>query len=430
MKMAAEGHSQAHELTRRAGALAAAARRGLPEALVVAFDPEMRIVMAAGRALERLGTPQARAGGMPLSGLFPAALWSTLEPLLISAAAGETRSREIVDPHTGAPLSVEAGPLRAARADGRAGPVMGGVAVLLEQSRLRDMDAAPPPAGNGFEDVFEHAPVGTALLDCEGRWMLVNRALCEITGYTPEELIGRRLRDFLHPDDAAEAERRSQKLLSGELRAAQSELRYLDAAGESMPAIFSMSLVRDARGEALHFIAQLHDISERERREERLRHLIDHDPLTGLRNRRLFDEDLRMQVARSRRYGERAGLVVVDLDAFEAINDGFGHAAGDATLRAVARVITRRLRQTDLVARVGGDEFAALLPHIDTHALAIVAEGLSRVIEACAVDVGEQVLHPRASVGWAAIDERTESHGALLERAGRALHEAKRAARR
>ncbi len=205
------------------------------------------------------------------------------------------------------------------------------------------------------------------------------------------------------------------------------EKRYFNAAGETLSAILSISLVRDGRSAPLHFIAQLQDISERKRMEERLRHLADHDHLTGLRNRRLFEHDLRLQVARAQRYGERAAVMVVDLDAFKAINDVHGHKVGDDALRAVATALTRRLRETDVVARLGGDEFAVLLPHADERGTALVADGLERVIAECSIDVGDTVVHPSGSVGVAMIDRRTVSPEQVLVQADRAMYAAKRA---
>jgi len=157
-----------------------------------------------------------------------------------------------------------------------------------------------------------------------------------------------------------------------------------------------------------------------------LRHLADHDPLTGLRNRRLFEHDLKLQVGRCQRYGEQAALMVIDLDYFKQVNDLHGHKVGDEALRAVSRTLTRRLRTTDLVARLGGDEFAALLPHMDRDGAEHVAEDLASVIAACTVDAGDAIVHLSGSVGFALIDSQARNDEQILVEADRAMYATKR----
>jgi diguanylate cyclase (GGDEF)-like protein/PAS domain S-box-containing protein len=413
------------------------ALRELPEALILVFDEELRFVLSAGQALARSGSASAtfRAGQL-IADAFPADLWQLMEPLCRSALQGETRSRELWTTDGRHGLMVDIGPLRpggptaapaAPRAAADGGVVGGGVAVVLDISARRREDPLVPHPREHLDLVFDHAPIGMGLLDPDGRWVLVNHALCDITGYTSAELLGRRFHDIAHPKDAENDVTQRRQLLNGEIAAFETEKRYFNAAGETMSALLAISLVRDRDGAPLHYIVQLQDISERKQLEERLRHLADHDPLTGLRNRRLFEYDLELQVGRCQRYGEHAALMLIDLDDFKYVNDSHGHRVGDDALRAVARTLTRRLRTTDLLARLGGDEFAVLLPHMDRPSAERVAADLTRVIATCIVDAGDAVVHLSGSVGFTLIDREARDDEQILVEADRAMYAAKRA---
>ncbi len=421
---------------------ASLAREDLPGALIAVFDADLRLLVAAGRALGPRASSPAYREGHAFAESFAPELWLQIEPLCRSALRGETRSRRILGADGRPRLALDVGPLAPAGGPPSA-EISSGVAVILDLSgperteqpahELAEQPTATPTeqpehhSREHFEEVFLRAPLGTGLLDPDGRWVLVNQALCDITGYTSEELLRRRFHDFTHPEDRDNDAGRRRQLLDGELSTYQVEKRYFNAAGETLSALLSVSLVRDRALRPLHFIVQLQDISERKRLEEHLRHLADHDPLTGLRNRRLFEHDLRHQVGRCQRYEEQAALIALDLDGFKAVNDRHGHRVGDEALRAVARMLTRRLRATDLVARLGGDEFAVLLPHMDLRGAEIVCEDLRQVIATCTVDTGETLVHLAASAGFTLLDRETLDDASALDAADRAMYADKRA---
>jgi diguanylate cyclase (GGDEF)-like protein len=189
----------------------------------------------------------------------------------------------------------------------------------------------------------------------------------------------------------------------------------------------SVSSTHDRHGSPL-FIAHLVDISDRKRLEARLRFLADHDPLTGLRNRRAFAQDLLVQLGRCQRYGEEAALLMLDLDGFKAMNDRHGHTAGDDVLKAVANTLMGQVRSSDIVARLGGDEFAVLLAHVTPEHATAVAEHVRAAIAAIAVPVGTATLRPAVSIGVAPITETTRSDEEVLATADSAMYRAKRAA--
>jgi diguanylate cyclase (GGDEF)-like protein len=152
------------------------------------------------------------------------------------------------------------------------------------------------------------------------------------------------------------------------------------------------------------------------------------DPLTGLPNRRAFDEELAREVARASRTGEPLAVVVLDVDRFKAVNDGHGHPAGDAVLREVAARASGAVRRGDLAARVGGEEFALLLPGADLAGAVELAGRVRAAVAARPIPAGAAALAVTVSLGCAALAPG-EAPDALVARADARLYEAKRTGR-
>lgn len=164
------------------------------------------------------------------------------------------------------------------------------------------------------------------------------------------------------------------------------------------------------------------------RAHEQLRIQATTDALTGLANRRLFEELLAARLEEAARYGRPLAVLLLDLDGFKKVNDTYGHAAGDAVLVAVAGALRRGLRRSDLPARLAGDEFVALLPETDGRRALALAERVCAEVAALAVQVDGAVIHPSASVGAASTNGRDASDpAALLAEADGAAYAAKAA---
>ena len=287
-----------------------------------------------------------------------------------------------------------------------------------------------------FHRAFADAGTGMALIgvrgDDAGRFLEVNDALCSILRSEREELLGAAIADMTHPDDVAATVGLVRRLVEGEIDVVHSEGRLIDAGSEIVWISFSTSLVRDAAGEPRYRISQLQDITERKRFEGQLQHLADHDPVTGLFNRRRFDEELTRELASAQRYRTGGAVLALDLDNFKYINDTLGHSAGDELIVSVAKILRGRLRDSDTVARLGGDEFAVILPHVDERQARRVADDLLEAIRREAiVSTVKGSRRTTASIGVALFPAQPAglSSEELLVEADIAMYDAKEAGR-
>jgi diguanylate cyclase (GGDEF)-like protein/PAS domain S-box-containing protein len=227
--------------------------------------------------------------------------------------------------------------------------------------------------------VFAMAPIGTIVLDEHDGIVRANAAMGRLVGCPEDALAGRTLVQLLHPDDLALLRIAFAQLRHGVCPELGTEVRLLRSDGVRADASLHATPLRAGRGRQ-HVLVQLLDVSERKRAEARLRHLAEHDALTGLPNRRRFARELDRHVAHARRYGAEGAVIVLDVDHFKQINDRGGHEAGDRLLAHVADTLRARLRDTDVLARLGGDEFAILLPRGDRAAAGAVARSLVATI--------------------------------------------------
>jgi diguanylate cyclase (GGDEF)-like protein/PAS domain S-box-containing protein len=310
---------------------------------------------------------------------------------------------------------------------------------MLVSAAIRDItarkraDAALRAAEERFRTAFEEAPVGMALARLDGRILQVNRALCEIVGYSSEQLEATTLESICHPDEAVRDRAELDRLVASEASRYRTERRYIHAAGHPVPVDLSVAVVRDGDGEPLHFLAQVADITERKRFEGQLQYLADHDALTGMLNRRRFEQELGRELARSNRYGSGGAVLAIDLDHFKYVNDTLGHSVGDELITRVGSIFRERLRATDVIARLGGDEFAVILPGADEPEAVLVAENLlDSLRNAGRIESPSPLTHPRrvtASIGVALFaGERVTSEEILVE-ADIAMYDAKEAGR-
>jgi len=279
-----------------------------------------------------------------------------------------------------------------------------------------------------FRSAFDYAAIGMALVAPDGKWLQVNRALCEILGYSEEEMLATDFQNLTHTDDLDPARRYIAQLLVDRIPASQMETRYIHKLGHAVWVLLSASVVRDVHSHSPRLIFQIQDITDRKRAEEQLLHDAFHDALTGLPNRALFMDHLKLAIARTQRHPEQMFAVLfLDFDRFKIINDSLGHMAGDQLLVAIARRLEHGLRPGDTVARLGGDEFTILLEDLTHPEEAVaLAERLQNDLMAPFNLFGNEVF-TSASIGIAPSNIGYQKPEEVLRDADTAMYQAKSA---
>jgi diguanylate cyclase (GGDEF)-like protein/PAS domain S-box-containing protein len=265
----------------------------------------------------------------------------------------------------------------------------------------------------------------------------VSPASFHVLGWKPEEMTGRPVDDFILAADIPGLIATIARNSSSGDHVGSATIRMLKKDGSTTWMENRSRLVRDSvTGKVVEFVVVMRDISERKRLEEQLSALALTDSLTGLPNRRAFDQALEREWKRALREGSQISLLLLDIDHFKEFNDQFGHQEGDNCLRMITAAVTEAMRTTDIIARYGGEEIAIILPSTDTAGAVDAAERVRSAIEALRItNEGNPEGGGWASASIGVATARARDIGAmrmpegLLLAADKALYKAKHAGR-
>jgi len=275
-----------------------------------------------------------------------------------------------------------------------------------------------------FRNVFEEAAVGIVTMDANGKILSANKAITEITAYTPAEVVGKDVSALLAADSATESLHALAQAIEGRTGSYRAERRAVRKDGQTAWIRTSVSVMKK-EGASAEAIALCEDITEQKMAREQLSHQATHDSLTGLANRRHFEDELRAAIEVAALDGSGVALLYIDLDGFKLVNDTMGHMTGDHLLRQVAARLQLCLAPSELLARIGGDEFTVTTPVARGESAEDLARRLLRTFEK-PFEVSGQGIRIGASIGVSHFPEDAESASELCQSADAAMFHAKR----
>ncbi len=273
--------------------------------------------------------------------------------------------------------------------------------------------------------VFTHAREGILITDADATIIEVNDAFTRITGYSREEALGQNPRLLQSGLQAQEYYATMWRTLTGQGHW-YGEIWNRRKNGEAYAELLTISSVRDVEGKTQNYVALFTDITQMKVYQQQLERIAHYDVLTGLPNRVLLADRLQQAMIRSQRHGHSLAVVFLDLDGFKAVNDGHGHTVGDQLLVTVGNRMKTALREGDTLARIGGDEFVAVL--VDLEQPQDYEWALARLLQAAAdpVLVDESVLHVSASIGVTVYPQDGADADQLIRHADQAMYQAKK----
>jgi diguanylate cyclase (GGDEF)-like protein/PAS domain S-box-containing protein len=299
----------------------------------------------------------------------------------------------------------------------------------MDITERRQMEQALRQNEERYRAILENIEDGYYEIDLQGNFVLFNDACEGIFGYRKAELNGMSFRQITDPETAVKVyEILNRVCTTGKSeKGAEWELVRKDGTKGYMEA--SISLIRDAADQPTGFRGIIHDVTARKEAERMIAHMAYHDHLTGLPNRSLFNDRLNVALAQSQRKDLNFALLILDLDGFKDVNDTFGHSMGDRILQSVGTRLSKLLRKSDTVARMGGDEFLILLQEISSPENAYVTVRKIMKVFQKPFTIGRRSRLVTTSIGMAVYPEDGEDAENLMKHADAALYRAKREGR-
>ncbi len=276
-----------------------------------------------------------------------------------------------------------------------------------------------------FHSVFEQAAVGIARVSPAGTFLEVNQKLCDIVGYSKEELIKKTFQEITHPDDLDIDLGLVWQMLNNERDTYNLEKRYFHKNGSIIWISLTASLIKNSDGSPKYFVAVIEDICSRKLLEYELINKASHDALTGLCNRTTLNEKLENEIHRAIRYSRSLSLMMIDIDHFKLVNDNYGHQAGDKVLIELAKDFKKIIRRADDAGRFGGEEFLLVLPELNNKQALVLAERLRQQIESRSIRFGENTINVTISIGISGYPEHGDEIDSLIKACDDAMYIAK-----
>ncbi|MHB8471531.1 MAG: putative bifunctional diguanylate cyclase/phosphodiesterase [Gammaproteobacteria bacterium] len=366
----------------------------------------------AAEKLFGYAAPEIR--GRPLGWLLPECVASNGVPLLLP---GERETYGVRRSGKSAPMAVRSSELH----------ISGRRMITLLVADISVRKAAEDEllkAEKRYRDLVETAHDLVWSIDTTGRWSYLNSAAQNIYGLEPEQMIGRSFSEFHAPDYEQRDAAMLEDILNGK-ELLQYETVHLDQQGKPHHLSFSARAHLDEDGKVTRISGTARDITEQKAFERRLAYQAEHDSLTGLFNRNYFQQELERVVARVGRGGSTCAIFYIDLDQFKYINDTLGHAAGDRLLIEISTLLSSHVRESDLLARFGGDEFTVLLYDIDAARAMQAAENFRAFFDRYKFYDSGNAFNVTCSIGAALIDSDAKSADEVMAHADLACNMAK-----